>query len=73
MEKRTNKQKYDVVGNIISHESGELDGNETLELFSHLIKNGMAWTLQGAYGRAASSLIDNGYISSKGKIVKELE
>ena len=41
---------------------------ETLELFSHLIKNGMAWTLQGHYGRTASHLIDNDYINRDGKI-----
>ena len=37
-------------------------------LFSHLIRTGMAWGLQGSYGRAAMTLIDSGVISSDGVI-----
>ena len=42
---------------------------EILQLFSELINNGMAWTLQGSYGRTASALIDAGYISEDGRHV----
>jgi len=52
---------------IIDFECGLLDDTGVLELFSELIKNGMAWTLQGSYGRTASALIDAGYISEDGK------
>ena len=53
-------------------ESGELPDQEVLKLFAHLIKSGKAWSLQGSYGRAAKGLIDAGYISDKGKILKEI-
>ena len=55
---------------IIAYENGELDNADILKLFSTLIKSGHAWTLQGCYGRTARSLIDEGYINTKGKILK---
>jgi len=55
---------------IIAYESGELDGQKTLELFSLLVKNGHAWTLQGSYGRMAHQLIEAGYLDAKGNITK---
>jgi len=61
--------KYDLTGAIIDFETGQLNNKETLVLFSHLIKTGKAWSLQGSYGRAARSLIDGGYISEKGEIL----
>jgi len=66
-------KKFDITGAIISYEAGELRGQEVLELFSHLIKSGMAWNLQGAYGRMAGALIDRGYLSNTGEILKEVE
>ena len=38
----------------------EADEVETLEAWQHLIDTGLAWTLQGWYGRAAEALISNG-------------
>lgn len=57
--------KYDVVKNIIEYEQGDLGHEETVELFQYLINNGMAWTLQGHYGRMAMQLIANGYCTAK--------
>jgi hypothetical protein len=65
-------KKFDEVGAIMSYEVGELRGQEVLKLFSHLIKTGKAWSLQGSYGRMASVLIDRGYLSEQGKILKEV-
>lgn len=52
----------DVVGQIIDYEDGKLDDEETIELFQHLVDNGMAWTLQGSYGRTAMQLIEAGLV-----------
>ena len=66
----TEKNRIDY---IMSYEDGSIDDRGVLELFSHLIKNGMAWTLQGHYGRTASHLIDNDYINRDGKINWDLK
>ena len=51
---------------IIAYEQGELSEEETVELFQGLIDSGMAWQLQGHYGRTAAALIDAGYCTSAG-------
>ena len=46
---------------------------EMLELFSRLIETGLAWTLQGSYGRTARDLIRNGFIDMAGNILIDLQ
>jgi hypothetical protein len=53
----------DLATKVIKYEQDELDGNEIVELFQELIDNGMAWQLQGHYGRMATDLIDSGLCS----------
>lgn len=60
----------DVLGSIIAYEAGELPEQDTLNLFAHLIRSGMAWQLQGSYGRTAQALIDQGLISPGGELAK---
>ena len=55
----------DLFEKIIAYEEGGLDDDDTVELFQELVDNGMAWTLQGHYGRTAADLIDAGLIESR--------
>jgi hypothetical protein len=66
----------DLIDKIIAYESGELTDQQLVYLFAELVKSGMAWTLQGHYGRTAAALIDAGYIDREGSVslaVLELE
>jgi len=54
----------DEVDQIIRYEQGELDEQDTIELFQHLIDNGNAFRLQGHYGRTAVALIQGGYCTA---------
>ncbi len=47
---------------ITAYENGQLSDDDTLELFTELIYSGLAWQLQGAYGREATRLLDAGLI-----------
>jgi hypothetical protein len=51
---------FDSIGFIMAFEAGEATEDEIIEGFQALIDNGMAWSLQGSYGRAAKQLIDQG-------------
>lgn len=57
-----------VVDKIIAFESGEMTAPEMVYFFSELIKSGMAYTLQGSYGRTANRLIEIGILFSDGDI-----
>lgn len=52
----------DLVDKLVRYEQGEMDSDETVEFFQHLVDTGLAWTLQGSYGRTAQSMINRGVI-----------
>lgn len=45
---------------IIAFEGGELGEDAIVALFQALIDTGLAWRLQGSYGRLAKALIEAG-------------
>ena len=49
------------VDDIIDYENGDMDWDRLVDFFQNLIDTGMAWSLQGVYGRMAQSLIEEGY------------
>lgn len=59
------------VDRIIAYESGELNHDETVDLFQSLIDSGLVWRLQGHYGRMASHLIGAGFCHEKGATTNE--
>jgi hypothetical protein len=50
----------DQLESMMLWEEGELDGDATIKLFQGLIDSGLAWELQGMYGRSAQKLIEMG-------------
>jgi len=49
---------------VIAYESGDMDEDEVVRFFQELVDTGLAWQLQGAYGRTARALLAAGFISA---------
>lgn len=60
-----------IVDDIIAYESGEMSDDQIVAFFQRLVDSGMAWQLQGSYGRMAQSLIDAGAVTRKGTVNDE--
>jgi hypothetical protein len=69
----TNKgdKMNDLVDLIIAYETGEANDKQILDLFSKLVKNGQAWSLQGHYGRTAKAMIENELLSVSGELTSK--
>lgn len=50
----------DLTSEIIAYESGEMSADRIIPFFQRLVDSGLAWSLQGHYGRTAKALIDQG-------------
>lgn len=50
----------DTIDILMSYEAGQLSEEDTIKMFQDLINSGMAWSLQGHYGRIATQLINAG-------------
>ena len=59
---KTNKT---ITDKIIQWETVGLPEEEVVPFFQELIDTGLAWTLQGSYGRSATQLIEQGLCSHK--------
>ena len=51
---------YDAV--MIAEGAIEVDEDKQIEAWQHLVDTGLAWSLQGWFGRNAKRLIENGVI-----------
>ena len=56
---------------MIAEGVDEADNKTTLEAWAHLIKTGLAWSLQGWFGRRATSLIEDKLITKSGEITEK--
>jgi len=55
--------KFDLTTRIIEFETGEANDEQVIELFQYLVDTGLAWSLQGSYGRTAQALIEAGFVN----------
>lgn len=55
----------DLTVRMMNWEQGTLTQAETITLFQELVDSGLAWRLQGAYGRAAAKLIAIGEVTMR--------
>ena len=56
----------DLAVRLTQYETGEATQDEEVELFQDLVDSGLAWSLQGSYGRHASALISAGLVEAVG-------
>lgn len=68
-----NWDNYPLTDSLIAFEKGLLSYVKTTKLFQCLVDTGMAWTLQGFYGRIARDLIEGGYVSADRSKPPEIE
>lgn len=59
------------IDKIIAYEQGELEREDVIALFQELVNTGLAWKLQGHYGRMAKHLIDMGEIELPGSTASD--
>ncbi len=52
----------DLVDRIIAYEQGDMDQEQAAQFFQELIDTGLAFSLQGHYGRTAARLIEAGLV-----------
>jgi len=63
-EKKQKMDSYTAVG--LAEGFIEADSeDEVIEAWQHLVNTGLAWQLQGFFGRTAEALIENGLIERK--------
>jgi len=52
----------DIVDDIIAWENGGMKRDQEIQFFQKLVDTGLAWHLQGMYGRRAQQLINEGEV-----------
>lgn len=54
-----------LLAQVVAYEQGELGYGEIVELFQRLVDTGLAWQLQGFYGRTARDFIESGEVTER--------
>ncbi len=67
------KQTKDFLDQIMEYESGELSDKGIIEMYSEMVKTGVAWKLQGSYGRTADAFIFHEVLDTEGNILIDLD
>lgn len=65
MGERGKGEDMNLTDRIIQFENGTLDEEGTIGLFQELVNSGLAWSLQGSYGRIALALLKGGHINPR--------
>jgi len=50
------------IEDIVKYENDEMSRDEEIVFFQSLVDSGLAWSLQGHYGRTAVRLIEEGVV-----------
>ena len=53
---------------IMQYEDGSISDDDAIRLFQDLVDTGLAWELQGHYGRTAHAMLKAGVISNVNKL-----
>jgi len=54
----------DFINDVIKYEEGNMTDEEVISFFQYLVNSGIAWTLQGHYGRMAKHLLEEELITA---------
>lgn len=62
---------FDSLAFIMAVEGGTLESAEQyVDGMAEMIRSGLAWSLQGSWQRAAASMIERGYVSQDGNVLR---
>ena len=59
---------YDACAIVEGFADSDPTNEELIEAWAYLIKTGDCWNLQGFYGREATRLIQQGFVSKEGEV-----
>ena len=59
----TRIKEMNLAERVLLYETDQMSEQEMISLFQDLVDTGMAWKLQGHYGRTATILLDAGVIA----------
>jgi hypothetical protein len=60
----------DLADRLLAYEMEDMGEEEYLQFFADLISSGWVHHLQGHYGRQAAWLVENGFISLEGEVLR---